>query len=113
MPALVEVAAGDGMVLFEGEFSEAGLEQIGIRDRIDDVVAATRASAATVADTVRNCAAFLVPAFDDLATARRSGGSLKQAVVEFGVSVTGEGNVMVVKVSAAANLKITMTWDFT
>ena len=33
-------------------------------------------------------------------------------MVELGVAVTGEGNVFVVKGSAEANLKVTLTWNF-
>lgn len=116
MPALVGVRTGDaddGVVLFEGEFSEAALEEIAIADRIQDVVAATRTSVSTVAATIRSCASGLIAAFDDLATPSRSGGSLSQAVIELGVSVTGEGNVIVAKGSAEANLKVTLTWEFT
>jgi hypothetical protein len=115
MPALVEVTAGEGVVLFQGEFSDSGqreLEEIAIKDKVQDVVSTTRASAAMVADTVQNCAATLIAAFDNLAARQGEGGSLSEAVVELGVSVTGEGNVIVMKGSADANLKVTLTWQF-
>lgn len=115
MPALVGVTTGDGVVLFEGEFSESGLrdlEEIGIKDKTQDVIAATRASAVAVADTLQRCASTLVDTFEGLASRRGAGGSLSEAVVELGVSVTGEGNVIVVKGSAEANLKVTLTWQF-
>lgn len=32
-------------------------------------------------------------------------------MIELGVSVTGEGNVMVVRGSAQANLKVKLSWD--
>ena len=53
----------------------------------------------------------MLGAFDDLKT-RRGAGGLSEAVVELGVAVTGEGNVFVVKGSAEANLKVTLTWNF-
>jgi hypothetical protein len=112
VPALVQVKATDGAVLFEGEFSEAALQEIAIQDKVEDVVKTTGASLSMVATTVRQCATDLLAAFDDLATGQRVGGSFAQAVIELGVSVTGEGNVVVVRGSAEANLKVTLTWDF-
>lgn len=113
MPALVGVSTDEGVVLFEGEFSEASLEEIGVQDKVEDFVAATRASASAVAAAIRGCATSLLATFDGLATPRESGGSLSQAVVELGVSVSGEGNIIVVRGSTEANLKVTLTWDFT
>jgi hypothetical protein len=54
----------------------------------------------------------LLTAFDDLNTGKRAGGSFSNAVIELGVSVSGEGNVIVARGSAQANLKVTLTWDF-
>jgi Trypsin-co-occurring domain 1 len=115
MPALVKVAAGDGNVLFEGEFPDSGLvelEEIGIRDKMEDVVATARAGAATIADTIRHCADSVRGTFQDLAESRDSTGSLAEAVVELGIGITGEGNAVVVKGSAEANLTVTLTWNF-
>ena len=111
MAALVGVTTPDGVVLFEGEFSEAGLMEIGFDDKVEDVIAATRSSATALAAAIRSCADSLLGAFDDLKT-RRGAGGLSEAVVELGVAVTGEGNVFVVKGSAEANLKVTLTWNF-
>lgn len=112
MPALVQVESTDGAVLFEGEFSEAALQEIAIQDKVEDVVKATETSISMVATTVRRCATDLLAAFSDLATDQQAGGSLAKAVIELGVSVSGEGNVIVVRGSAEANLKVTLTWDF-
>jgi hypothetical protein len=112
VPALVAVQAATSQVLFEGEFSEAELEEIGVADRVEDVVKATDARLSTVADTIRACASDLLATFDDLATQRRPGGSFTGAVIQLGVKVTGEGNVIIARGSAEANLSVTLNWDF-
>jgi len=112
VPALVRVESTDGPVLFEGEFSEAALQEIAVQDKVEDVVKATDASLSAVATTIRRCAADLLATFGDLTTSQQAGGSLAKAVIELGVGVSGEGNVIVVRGSAKANLKVTLTWDF-
>jgi hypothetical protein len=111
VPALVGVTTQDGVVLFEGQFSEAGLVEIGFEDKVEDIIATTRSSATALAAAIRSCADSLLGAFDDLTTPQGATG-LSEAVVELGVSVTGEGNVFVVKGTAEANLKVTLTWKF-
>jgi hypothetical protein len=113
VPALVQVESSSGQaVLFEGEFSQAALEEIAIQDKVEDVVKTTATSLSSLAATIHQCAADLLMAFDDLTTDKRAGGSFSQAVIELGVSVTGEGNVIVARGSAEANLKVTLSWDF-
>jgi hypothetical protein len=112
MPALVELQSTEGPVLFEGEFSEAALQEIAIRDKVEDVIKAAGTSVSTLATVVRRCATDLLAAFDHLATSERSGGSFSQAVIELGVTVSGEGNIIVARGSGEANLKVTLTWNF-
>jgi hypothetical protein len=112
MPALVEVESSTGTVLFEGTFSEAALEEIAFQDRVDDVIRAAQTNVQTVAVTIHRCATDLRDALDDLATGQRHGGSFSSAEIELGIAVTGEGNVVVAKGSAEANLKVTLTWNF-
>jgi hypothetical protein len=112
MPALVKVASRTGDVLFEGEFSEAALQEIAIRDKVDDVVKEAGTRLSSIAATVRQCTADLLDTFDDLAKDKRDGGSFSSAEIELGISVTGEGNVVVARGSAKANLKVTLCWDF-
>jgi predicted TIM-barrel enzyme len=112
VPALVKVDSSGGTVLFEGEFSEAALEEIAIRDKVEDVVKSAGTHLSSFATTIRECATDLLGAFDDLATGKRAGGSLSHAEIELGVSVTGEGNVIVARGSAEANLKVKLRWDF-
>jgi hypothetical protein len=112
MPALVEIQSTTGTVLFEGEFSEAALRQIAVEDKVDDVVKTTGARLSTLATTIRNCTRDLLDTFDDLATEKRSGGAFSSAIVELGIKVTAEGNVIVAKGSAEGNLKVTLSWDF-
>lgn len=113
MPALVQVHAGNRVLLFEGEFSEAALEEISIHDRVEDVIKTTSTKVSDLATTIRGCTDELLPALEDVAAEKRPGRSLSEAVVELGVTVTGEGNVVVAKGSVAANIKVTLTWDFT
>jgi len=112
MPALVRLASRNGDVLFEGEFSEAALEEIAISDKVEDVIKETGTRLSSLAATVRRCTADLLDTFDDLATDKRDGGSFSRAEIEMGISVTGEGNVVVARGSATANLKIMLCWDF-
>ena len=112
MPALVEVTSTSGTVLFEGEFSDAALREIAVEDKVADVVKSTGARLSNMASTIRNCTKDLLETFDDLATDQRAGGSFKSAVVELGIKVTAEGNVIVAKGSAEGNLKVTLSWDF-
>lgn len=112
MPALVQLESTDGAVLFEGEFSEAALQEIAVQDKVEDIIKVTATSLSQLATTVRRCANDLLTAFDDLNTGKRAGGSFSNAVIELGVSVSGEGNVIVARGSAQANLKVTLTWDF-
>jgi len=105
------VTTPDGVVLFEGQFSEAGLVEIGFDDKVEDIIATAGSSASALAAAIRGCADSLLGAFDDLTKSNGAGG-LSEAVVELGVAVTGEGNVFVVKGSAEANLKVTLTWNF-
>lgn len=112
MPALVKLASRDGDVLFEGEFSQAALEEIAFSNKVKDVVKETGTQLSSLAGTVRRCTAELLDTFDDLAKDKRDGGSFGRAEIELGISVTGEGNVVVARGSAKANLKITLSWDF-
>jgi Trypsin-co-occurring domain 1 len=112
MPALVQLETGDGTVLFEGEFSEAALQEIAVQDKVEDVIKVTGTTVSQLATTVRRCTKDLLAALDDLTTGKKAGGSFSNAVIELGVSVSGEGNVIVARGSAQANLKVTLTWDF-
>jgi hypothetical protein len=113
LPALVQVESSGGTVLFEGEFSEAALEEIAVRDKVEDVIESASTHLSSFATTIRECATDLLDAFDDLTTGKRAGGSLSHAEIELGVSVTGGGNVVVARGSAEANIKVKLSWDFT
>jgi hypothetical protein len=112
MSALVQIATSEGSVLFEGDLSEAALEEIAIEDRVHDVVTTVDATFQSVASTVRQCVTDLRSGFDDLTTDQRYGGTLSGAELELGITVSAEGNVFVAKGTAGANLKIKLTWDF-
>lgn len=110
MPAVVQVESSAGVLLFEGAFGDAALEEIGIQDKVEDVIAAGKATTRSIADTVRGVAHDLFAGIEDPATAQGQGRSLSEVVVEMGVTISGEGNVLVAKGSAEANLKVTLTW---
>jgi len=112
MAALVQLKASDGAVLFEGSFTEAALEEIAVQDKIQDVIKVAGTSMSQLAATIHNCAKDLVTAFDNLSTAKKAGGAFTAAEIELGIGVSAEGNVMVARGSADANIKVTMTWDF-
>jgi hypothetical protein len=112
LPALVQVQSSGGEVLFEGDASEVALQEMAIGDKVKDVVTATTTNVADVAATIRACTCDLLSAFDDLAADKRDGGSFSSAVIELGVKLTAEGNVVVAKGGVEANLKITLNWDF-
>lgn len=112
MAALVQLQSGDGAVLFEGSFTEAALEEIAVQDKVQDIIKVAGTGMSQLAATIRNCAKDLVTAFDSLSTVKEAGGSFSSAEIELGIGITAEGNCMVARGSAEANLKVTMTWDF-
>ena len=112
MPALVEVQSTSGTVYFEGEFSEAALQEIAFADKAGDVIKSAGTQLSRVASTIRGCTRDLLDTFDDLATDKRDGGSFTSAEIEIGIKITAEGNVYVAKGTAEANLTVTLTWDF-
>jgi hypothetical protein len=112
VPVLVKVASSTGTVLFESDASEVQLQEMAVGDKIRDVVTETGAAVSTVGDVIRGVTSDLLEVFDDLATGKSEGGSLSTAEVELGVKVTAEGNVVVVKGTVEANVKVTLAWDF-
>lgn len=112
MSTLVQIETSEGAVLFEGDLSDAALDEIAIEDRMHDVVKTVSTTFQSVASTVRGCVTDLRSGFDDLTTDKRYGGTLSGAEVELGITVSAEGNVFVAKGTAEANLKIKLTWDF-
>lgn len=112
LPALVQIESSSGQLLFEGDASEVVLQEMAVGDKVRDVISTTGAKVVEVGTTIRGCTRDLLTVFDDLATDKRNGGSFSSAVIELGVKVTAEGNVVVAKGSVEANLKVTLNWDF-
>ena len=112
LPALVEIESSGGKLLFEGDASEVVLREMAVGDKVKDAIATTQTKMAEVGSTISACTRDLLSVFDDLATDNRDGGSFSSAVIELGVKVTAEGNVVVAKGSVEANLKVTLNWDF-
>jgi len=97
----------DGTVLFEAELS-GRLQEVGVVDEIlKNVAGSTRA----IAETVAVCSHGLVELFAD--PKFNANGTLKSVEIEFGVKVSSEGNVYVVKASTGANIAVKLVWDFT
>jgi hypothetical protein len=112
MAELVTVSAGDGSVLFEGDYSRAKIREIGIEDRVEDFVGTVGAEASTISDAVKTVIESVRDGFAGFATDHSAGGTLAGLEVEFGLKISGEGNFFVAKGGAEANLAITVTWDF-
>lgn len=112
MPALIRIESSNGQVFFEGEATPTTVREMGVGDKIKDVVTETRTRVADVGTTIRGCTQDLLAVFDDLATDKRDGGSFRSAVIELGVKVTAQGNVVVAKGSVEANLKVILNWEF-
>jgi hypothetical protein len=112
MAALVRLEGTEGDVLFEGEFDEAALEEIGIGDQVGDVIAATNTRLSDLGSTIRRCTAGLYSTFEDIEKRKIGSGALSEATMELGVKVSGEGNIIVAKGTAEANIVVTITWTF-
>jgi|tagenome__1003787_1003787.scaffolds.fasta_scaffold20682475_2 hypothetical protein len=112
MPALVRIESSSGELFFEGDATAMVVREMAVGDKVKDVITTTRARVADVGTTIRGCTQDLLAVFDDLSTDKRDGGSFSSAVIELGVKVTAEGNVVVAKGSVEANLKVTLNWDF-
>jgi hypothetical protein len=114
VPVLVQVESSSGTLLFESDATPGQLTEMSVGDKVTDkVLEGTNAAVTKIGDVIRGCTEDLLPVFDDLATRRQQGGALASAVAELGLKVTGEGNVVVVKSTVEANVKVTLTWDFT
>jgi Trypsin-co-occurring domain 1 len=112
LPALVQIETSSGQVLFEGDASEVVLQEMAVGDKVRDVITSTGAKVVEVGTTIRACTRDLLTVFDDLASDQSPAGSFSSAVIELGVKVTAEGNVVVAKGSVEANLKVTLNWNF-
>lgn len=113
MPELIVVEHERGSVLFETELSDAALEQIGVIDRLDEVVGSASVAAGSIGEAVRVVVGSVQAGFTGLATDKAAGGNLGAVEVEFGLKVSGEGSMYVAKAGAEANLSVTVKWDFT
>jgi Trypsin-co-occurring domain 1 len=112
MPVVVKVGSPEGVLLFETEPTEADLTEIGLFERAKDIVKDSAATSESVVSTIRLYTQQLLAAIDDLAMEKRDGGSLSSARLELGIKITAEGNIIVAKGTAEANLSIALTWDF-
>lgn len=106
MPNLVAMKTESGEILVEAEFSKLTLEEIGVMDnafeRIDG-------SFKSIAETIKKCSKDLADVFNEQHSINKS---MKSAEIEFGVKVSGEGNIYVAKTTGEANITVKLNWEF-
>ena len=106
MPNLVAMKTDGGEILIEAEVSKARLEEIGVRE---EVIKQTQGSFKLIAETIKICSVHLAEIFDEQHSISKS---LKSAEIEFGVKVSGEGNIYVAKTTGEANITVKLNWEF-
>jgi len=110
MASLIQVTTEETTFYFEAADSAPvpGRSSAIVEASAEDVAERAVETADALTDSIRGFCARLVGSFDQLAQAARPA----RATVEFGLSVSAEGNVYVVKGSGEANIKITAEWEF-
>ncbi len=106
MPNLVVMNTKGGEILIEAEASEARLREISIKD---EVIEGIQSSFKSIAETIKKCSVDLAEIFDEQYPISKS---MKSAEIEFGVKVSGEGNIYVAKTTGEANITVKLNWEF-
>ncbi len=106
MPNLVAMKTEGGEILIEAEASEARLREISIKD---EVIEGIQSSFKSIAETIKKCSVDLAEIFDEQYPISKS---MKSAEIEFGVKVSGEGNIYVAKTTGEANITVKLNWEF-
>lgn len=106
MPNLVAMKTEGGNILIEAEVSKARLEEIGVKE---EVIKELQSSFKLIAETIKKCSIDLSDIFDEQQAVSKS---LKSAEIEFGVKVSGEGNIYVAKTTGEANITVKLNWEF-
>lgn len=104
MPNQVAMKTEGGEILVEAEFSQAELEEIGVMDKT-----LKRIGVKSIAETIMKCSADLADIFDEQPPISKS---MTSAEIEFGIKVSGEGNVYVAKATGEANITVKLKWEF-
>jgi hypothetical protein len=109
MAELIPVKVGDETIWVEASESAAVPGQSSIQEAASPREAAEKAldTAQQLTSSIR---AFSASVIDGLAT-RGERGRPTKATIEFGVNVSVEGNVYVVKGSGGASVKVVAEWD--
>jgi hypothetical protein len=98
----------DGAVLYiesaRGE-SSGGIQEASAEDAARKAVDA----ALQLQDSIKAFCGRMMASFNQLAEDARP----SKAIVEFGLSISAEGNVFVVKTAGEASVKVTAEWEFT
>lgn len=106
MPKLIAMKTKGGDILIEAEVSKARLEEIGVKE---EVIKQIQGSFKLIAETIKKCSIDVAEIFDEQHPISKS---MKSAEIEFGVKVSGEGNIYVAKSTGEANIKVKLNWDF-
>lgn len=95
-----------GEILIEAEVSKSKLEEIGVKE---EVLKQVQGSFKLIAETIKRCSVDLADIFNEKNPISRS---MKSAEIEFGVKVSGEGNIYVAKTTGEANITVKLNWEF-
>jgi hypothetical protein len=106
MPNLVAMKTEGGEILIEAEVSEGRLREISNRE---EVIKEIQGSFKSIAETIKQCSMEMADIFDEQHTISKS---MKGAEIEFGVKVSLEGNVYLVKATGEANITVKLNWEF-
>jgi hypothetical protein len=106
MANLIAMKTEGRQILIEAEVSKAKLEEIGVKE---EIIKQIQGSFKSIAETIKICSQDLAEIFDEQ---RPISKSLKGAEIEFGIKVSGEGNVYVVKTTGEANISVKLNWEF-
>jgi hypothetical protein len=103
MPNFIKLSIGDIEIWMEADEARRAPEQVSVEAALKRAVVAGE----QVATTIRGYSALLVRAFQETT----QDVALAKVTAEFGIKVTGEGNVCVVKSAADASVKVTAEWQ--
>lgn len=110
MPEIIEVSLDNGLVIYvekgDAAFAPAvvaGIQEAGLAEAAEKAID----TAAQLSSSIKGFCAQMVASLQELEEKARP----DRAAIEFGLSVSVEGNVYVVKTSGEATIKITAEWD--
>ena len=107
MARLVKIKCDDREIWMEIEkvAAETGPERVSVNESMEKAVVSFK----KISDTIRVYCASLVKTFKDKEFDREFAPDRIRA--EFGIKLTGEGNVYIVKSAAEASLRLIVEWE--